>query len=275
VVDRAGQGRAGRNAPGGGEPGHRNFHAPPPWPSPGEEIALSAGESRHAHRAARVAVGESIRLVDGEGREAGAQVVRAIRGRLVVRLAAIREIERSVDRPWELALPRLRAPARTDWAVEKATELGCRAFHVYAAGRSLKGAGAPREARAERWRSLALAAMKQSGRTWWPPVSAHASLAALCAAWAARAQPGGARGAGERRGRVLHGDERGAAIGALAPFAPGERLLLVVGPEGGFTDEEQAELARRGSEAVRLGPHRLRSESAAVALAVLVAAGRD
>ena len=246
----------------GEEAGHRNFFAPPPWPPAGGEVALSAEESRHAHRAARVPAGVVIRLVDGEGREASAQVVRAGRAALVARLLEVREVEREDARAWTLALPRLRAPARMDWVIEKATELGCRAVLAYAAGRSLKGGRATREGRTERWRALALAAMKQSGRAWCPRIDEHASLAAALDAWAA----------GARRGRLLFGDERGLAFDAVPAFERGRALLIAVGPEGGFTPEERAELARRGGEGVLLAPYRLRSESAAVCLAALVAA---
>jgi len=238
---------------------HGEFHSPGPWPVVGAELTLAAGESRHACRALRVRSGDRIRLVDGEGRAGAALVVRADARGVRVRLLEIREVEREDPWPWELALPRLRARGRMDWAIEKATELGCRRFHLFEAARSVRAGRGSREARAERWRALALAAMKQSGRAWCPPIVHHDSLVRLLAQEAGRA-------------RVLYGDPGGLRVDALAAFRRGETLLLVVGPEGGLTAEESTALAAARGEPVRLGPHRLRSEGAAIALAAVVAA---
>ncbi|MBP7669063.1 MAG: 16S rRNA (uracil(1498)-N(3))-methyltransferase [Candidatus Eisenbacteria bacterium] len=256
------RGDEGRGAEGhdteGGAP-HAIFFAPPPWPSRGGEIALDESESQHASRAIRVRPGDRVRVVDGEGRAGSGEVTSIARRGVRVRLLEARDEETEEACAWELALPWLRSPARIDWAIEKATELGCRALHIYSAERCVTAGALPSETRLERWRAVARAAMKQSGRSYCPRVAHRGSLTALLSGW-------------DERPRLLIGDARGGDFARLDPFRADERLLLLVGPEGGWTSEERATLARAGVERVRLGAFRLRSESAAIALAALVAA---
>ncbi len=122
----------------------------------------------------------------------------------------------------------------------------------------------PRGAKAlGRWRSTVREAAKQARRPWVPPVEEPVSTAGL----AARIR--GCAGA-----LVLH---EGASDGLASARLPAAGdLVLVVGPEGGITDAEIAELTAAGARSVRLGPEVLRaSTAAAVALGALsVTTGR-
>jgi 16S rRNA (uracil1498-N3)-methyltransferase len=236
--------------------GHADFHVPPPWPAPGGELDLPPEEAAHATRVLRLGPGAALRLVDGAGVQA--ELVRVARRRVTARLVSVRRCPREIEVVLELGLPRIRARARMDWAVEKAVELGAHAIHVFEPERGVKGAAGSAEARVSRWRELARAAMKQSGRARWPEVATHASLTALLAT----AGPGTILWVADAGGRGAIGCD------ARREFA---RLLLLVGPEGGLTERECAALEARGARRVALGPHRLRSETAAAALCALAA----
>jgi len=196
--------------------------------------------------------GDRVRLVDGAGSEGEAEVTRLGRGLLAVRLHAVRPGPAELPGSVRLALPRLRALARVDWAVEKAVELGVGGIEVFRADRTLKAAAAGDESRCRRWREIARAAMKQSGRAIWPAIALHASLDGLLASTPAST----AVWVADRAGRP--------ATGCDTPrrFAS---LLLLVGPEGGLSEREEALLEARGVERIALAPHRLRTETAAVA----------
>jgi 16S rRNA (uracil1498-N3)-methyltransferase len=234
--------------------GHACFYAPPPWPGPGGLLTLPAEEARHATRSRRLGAGARITLVDGEGRR-GRAVLEPTGGRaLGARLEHCAADPLEGAPGWVMLLPWLRSAARLDWAIEKGTELGCRAFCVFAAGHSMKAGPRRIEARVTRWRAVARSAMKQAGRSWWPPVEVAADLAAALARL-----PGGP---------LLLGEVGGAAV----PLAAGEGAVgLVVGPEGGWAAEERELLVQREARPVGLGAFRLRSETAAVALAAWVA----
>jgi 16S rRNA (uracil1498-N3)-methyltransferase len=232
---------------------HRTFYAPPPWPAPGEELHLPPTEVTHAARVHRLHCGDRLRLIDGRGLEADAEVTCVEPRRLRARLRAVRSCPGELPRAVRLALPRIRSIARLDWVIEKAVELGVGAIDIFAAERSVKGRAAADESRGRRWRELTRAAMKQSGRAIWPAVTMHATLDALLAT----ADAGAAIWVADRAGRVPSGCDMPERFASL---------LLLVGPEGGLSPREEARLDALCAHRIALGPHRLRTETAAVAL---------
>jgi 16S rRNA (uracil1498-N3)-methyltransferase len=144
-----------------------------------------------------------------------------------------------------LALPLIR-PGRFDWALEKAVELGARELWPFTPARGR--AKGPGEAKPARWLRLAEEARKQCARA--DPMAVGPVLA-----W-----PGLLARAGEFAGPRLLMDPQG---GKWPPLS-GEPLILV-GPEGGFSDPEKAGLSELGFLPVALGPLALRTETAALA----------
>ncbi len=150
---------------------------------------------------------------------------------------------------------------RGELAVEMATEAGVDAVLPWRAARCVaRWEDGPRGAKAlARWRSTAREAAKQARRPWVPVVEEPVTTTALARRVAAAAGT-----------LVLHesATERFAELAGTLPAAGA--LLLVVGPEGGITDAELAELAAAGARPVRLGAEVLRaSTAAAVALGAL------
>ena len=223
----------------------------------GERVVLRGAEGRHAARVRRLDVGEAVQLVDGRGTRVTGAVVELGRDTLTVDVR-----ERAFE---PVAVPRLvlvQALAKGDrgeLAVELATEVGVDEVVPWAASRCVVRWEGERGAKARsRWQSAAREAAKQSRRSWVPEVTDPVSTAGLVA----RLHAGG--------GVVLH---QGAAARLTSlPLPVTAELLLVVGPEGGISDEELALLTGAGAAAVRLGASVLRTSTAgAVAAAVLSA----
>jgi 16S rRNA (uracil1498-N3)-methyltransferase len=234
--------------------GHRVFFVPPPWPDAGATLALPESESHHAGRVFRLRAGDEVRLIDGAGRLGRARITLARGRRVEVQIEDARRVEPPPGPELQLALPALRSGARLDWAIEKATELGVGGLHIYAAVRGLKKDAARPEVRERRWRELVRSACKQSGRLYCPRLATHTSLRSLLGATAAGTA-------------ILVADAAGdAAARDAGAWGDASSLLLVVGPEGGLTDDEDAALRERAAHRVSLGPHRLRTETAAIAL---------
>src|SRR5262245_15836710 len=212
----------------------------------------------------RIRVGERVLLTDGSGAGAECEVVAADKAALqcAVRL-------RRQEHPPELHLTVAQAIPKgehADRAVDLLTEVGVHRIVPWAAGRNVvQWRGEDKATRgAARWRTVAAAAAKQSRRLRFPDVTDICSTEQL----AALAEE-------VRVSYVLH---ESAAV-SLAPLADGlvlaERpapleVLLVVGPEGGVTDEELGRLTTVGAQAVRLGPTVLRSSSAGVVAASIL-----
>lgn len=243
-------------------------------PGPGDEVVLEPDETHHLTRVLRASPGAPVLLADGQGRFLDGELIGVRTGRAVVVVRAVR------DDPWERDGPRLvlacglvKGP-RFTWALEKAVELGAHAIRPLRTGRAIVDPG---EGRQGRWEAVVRAAAKQAGRSLVPTVHAAEPLAACLAAL-----PGARLFYGEEEARReatagASADRPTLDAAALLRGGAGARddLVWVVGPEGGWTDAERRLLADAGATAVRLGPHRLRTETAAAAGLVLLQAVRE
>ena len=220
-------------------------------------LVLDGPEGRHAATVRRLRVGEPVLVADGRGGLGRAEVVAV--GRDVVELAVA---SRTVVDPPALRVTLAQALVKGDrgeLAVELATEAGVDAIVPWRAARCVaRWEAGPRGDKAlARWRATVREAAKQARRPWTPPVAEPATTAALAE-----------RVAAADAALVLH--ESAAAGLASIELPPAGELVLVVGPEGGVTDAELAELTAVGARVVRLGPEVLRaSTAAAVALGAL------
>lgn len=232
---------------------------------PGALLTVTGPEARHAVTVRRLRPGEPLELVDGAGTRATGELLSGEKDRMQLRVGAVRT--EPARRP-RLVLAQALAKADRDLlAVETATELGVDAVVPWQAERCVVRWRAERAARShEKWASAVAAAAKQSRRAAWPevaPLAGTADLAGLLR------EPG-------TLGLVLH-ETADAFLAGLpersgAPWARAERIVLVVGPEGGIAPGELEVLTGAGAQAVRLGPEVLRSSTAGpAALAVLSA----
>jgi 16S rRNA (uracil1498-N3)-methyltransferase len=205
------------------------------------------------------------RLVGLDGRGGSWPLAVASVGRRELKLAAAGEArhdprpgEKGAALPWiEVCVPWPKG-GRVEEMLDRLTQLGAAAIAPLACARAGPHSGVLPAGRRERLERVLREACKQSGRTWLPVL---------------RDEDPTRKTTGKIDGVLLDpaGDRtlpewiRGRAVD--------RPLLVLVGPEGGFTAEERADFLRRGAEAVRLGPHVLRVETAAeAAMAVLGAA---
>jgi 16S rRNA (uracil1498-N3)-methyltransferase len=215
-------------------------------------------------------VGERLLLGDGRGGLAEAEVRAVRKEALELRVLASRRVP--APRPTVTLAQALVKGERGELAVELATEAGVDRVLPWRAARCIaRWDEGPRGEKAlARWRSTALAATKQSRRAWLPEVATPVDTPVLAGYCRAAAHSGAARATlvlHEAADIPLADAVRGLAAAGRA--SPGE-LVLVVGPEGGITDEELERLASAGAIPVRLGPQVLRASTAgAVALGAL------
>jgi 16S rRNA (uracil1498-N3)-methyltransferase len=218
----------------------------------GERVVVEGEPYRHLFRARRLATDARLRLVDGEGRARWAEVAAIDRRHAELRLlgpAPAHDPARRVE--LFVAAPR---PERAAWLVEKATELGVAAVRFVASERAVRGVD---EKSLARLRRIAGAALEQCGGARLPALSGPHDLGELP--------------------RLLSIGVAAYLLdpGATAPLPAGgsEATAVLVGPEGGWSDDEAVALAAAGALRVRLGERVLRVETAAIAAAALLLAG--
>ena len=220
-------------------------------------ILLSGAEGRHAAAVRRLRPGERADVGDGAGLVAECVVTAHSSRELELAVRARREVP--CPDPLLTVVQAIPKGDRGELAVEEMTEVGVDRIMPWAAARCVPVWRAERGARSlARWRATAREAAKQSRRAWIPEVTEPVRTADLAqvitkAACAIVLEPGAAQ-----------------SLGGLRPPESGDRVVIV-GPEGGITDEENAAFRTAGATPRSLGPTVLRTSTAgAVASAVLL-----
>ncbi|MEO6081874.1 MAG: 16S rRNA (uracil(1498)-N(3))-methyltransferase [Umezawaea sp.] len=224
----------------------------------GGSAVLDGPEGRHAATVRRLHAGEELVLSDGSGDQVRC-VVDEVLDKDALRLTVVERWTVPDPTPRVVLAQALVKGDRGELAVELATEAGVDGVVPWRAARCVtKWEEGPRGAKAlARWRSTAREAAKQARRAKVPSVDEPVSTSGLARLVSSSALT-----------LVLHESAK-TALNTVSLPADGD-VLLVVGPEGGITDQELVTLTDAGAHVVRLGPTVLRaSTAAAVALGAL------
>ncbi|MEY9213327.1 16S rRNA (uracil(1498)-N(3))-methyltransferase [Thermobifida halotolerans] len=226
-----------------------------------DSVLVAGAEGRHAATVRRITAGETVDLVDGVGTRARC-VVTAV-GKDTVTCAVRERVREAEPVPRITVVQALPKGDRGELAVEVMTEAGVDTVVPWQAERCVTRWRGDRVARSlAKWRAAARAAAKQARRSRVPEIAEPVREAGVAELLASASL-----------GIVLH-EEGAVRLSALglpeAVSAPGGHVVLVVGPEGGFTDAELVAFEAAGAVRALLGPTVLRTSTAGVAaLAVL------
>ncbi len=216
---------------------------------PGAVVVLDGEEGRHAATVKRIRVGEQVCLTDGAGVRAVGSVTEAGKATLTLTLDEVEQVPRAT--PSVTVVQAIPKGDRGELAVEMLTEIDVDRIVPWAASRSVavwKGERATRSL--TKWRSAARTAAKQARRAWLPEVTELATTAQVVELIAAA-----------DLAVVLH--EAADLPFADLPLAGAGTIVVVVGPEGGISEEELALFG--AGHVVRLGSSVLRTSTAGVA----------
>ncbi len=239
-------------------------------PAVGELAIVDGDEGFHAANVRRTRSGEHLDLGDGAGTLAHCIVEDVAKGRLSARVQSLHLVQRRT--PTVTIVQALPKSERSELAIELATEVGADRFLAWQASRCVaRWDGSQKVDKGlRRWAAVARSAARQSRRPYIPAVDGVVATAELVDRVRA-APPSTVLVLHESATRPLASATRPLASATAADLEmPADALTLVIGPEGGITDEELAALTDAGAVAVRLGPTVLRtSTAAAVALGAL------
>lgn len=223
----------------------------------GETVALTGEEAHHAARVARLRVGERVDVGDGRGSIAHAEAVDVAKDSVSLVIREVRVHPRLTPQLW--LVQSLAKSGRDEQAIEMATEVGVSGVIPLQAARSVvRWEGHKHDTGHERWQKIVKEASKQALQPEIPLVQPVAGLEDVLAR--------------EALGQLLLLDHRGTPLADhdVTEWGKHEAITVLVGPEGGFTEDEREACLRAGATMVRLGPGVLRTSSAGpVALALL------
>lgn len=229
------------------------------------EVVLAGADAHHIHRVLRLRPGDEIEA-SWQGRTYVVRLTQttpsAVQGRVIGEVEERREPQVRVV----LAQALLKGE-KLDWVIQKGAELGVEGVVILEAERAVVHLSPEKAAqRRERWQRIAREAAQQCGRPVAPFVTGPLPLLQVVAS---------PDYASHLKLLAWEGENDFLLRRALVEGEPKAGVLILIGPEGGFTAEEVAAACRTGTQPVSLGPRILRAETAALAVvaAVLYACG--
>lgn len=225
------------------------------FPFSGENFFLDGAEFHHWIRVNRARIGDEIEVVHAEtGRIVCARLMEIEESR--GRMSIVREIEETDEKPIRITLAfGLLKSDKNDWVIQKAVELGADAIWPLSMDNSIVKLDEKKAAdRQKRWQKIALEASQQCGSSKVPAVELPKSLSHGVESFAERGQIW-----------VPHENaDRETLKTALKKGFEKNEHLLVIGPEGGFSEKETLFLQTSAAKMVSLGERILRAETAAI-----------
>lgn len=218
------------------------------------ELDLDSSQANYLGNVLRLGAGAELLVFDGETGEWLARICETGKKRMKLAVEAKTREPEIIPDVWLAFAPVKRA--RTDWLVEKATELGAARLMPVMTQRTVA-----ERVRLDRLESIAIEAAEQCGRTRVPQIVDPVPLRRFVEEL-------------DPSRHFYFADEAGGE-----PLAAGLKegpAVMLIGPEGGFTDDERALVRGSGASPVSLGPRILRAETAALAaLAAFMAIAGD
>ena len=220
--------------------------------SSGANLALTGSAARHLSSALRMSVGQEITLFNGLGGEFSATLTATAKSQVDVSLGDCREIDRESPLKLHLAIAVSRGE-RMDWIVQKATELGVTEITpLFSERTEVKLNGERLEKKLRHWQQVSISACEQCQRNRVPIINNALTLDQ----WLSHS-----REDSEQLKLVLHHR----SDTTLAQHQPPESACLLVGPEGGLSDNEISRAMDKGFAPLTLGPRVMRTETAPLA----------
>jgi 16S rRNA (uracil1498-N3)-methyltransferase len=225
----------------------------PPDRIGGEAISLQSREARYILTVLRLGPGDEVTVFDGEGREYQTVLTEDYEGG--VYLSIQEELSTERESPLRITLGQgLLKGEKMKFVIQKATELGVDRIIPLVSSRSIPLVEGERESlRIERWRRIAQEAAKQCGRTVVPEITPMQEL-------------GDFLSQGEDTRMVLWEEEPTPLREVIERINPKKGITLLIGPEGGFSEEEVSTAQASGFLVAGLGQRILRAETASLSV---------
>lgn len=222
------------------------------------ELTLDEDSSRHIVQVLRMRPGEDLQLTDGKGVLLTATILDDHKKKCRVRVGSART-QPPRERTVTVAISPLKNASRFEWFLEKATEIGVGAIIPLLCDHTER-----QHTRADRWQNILVSAMLQSQQGWLPTLSAPMPFSQLIPS---------ATADNRLIAHCLEAPRPTVSLATLIQGQPSQTSLILVGPEGDFSQKEVESALAEGFIPVTLGRNRLRTETAGVVAATLLCIG--
>lgn len=212
-----------------------------------ETIDLPAEEARHAVQVLRKRVGDALDIVDGKGGWYRGLITDVSKRSCTVELTQTRQENQRAAYHLTMAVSPTKSNDRFEWFLEKATEIGVDAIIPLQCSRTERP-----KIRNDRYEKVLVSAMKQSLQAWLPELEELTPFAEVVQNFR------------EDQARFMGWCNEEVKSPLVDNYQAPANVLILIGPEGDFTDEEVQMARAKGCQPITLGPTRLRTETAAL-----------
>lgn len=211
-----------------------------------DTVELPAEEAHHATHVLRLRTGDRIGLLDGRGTRALAELAEMSKRTVQARILQREQVPPERAARIHLAVASTKQQDRIEWLVEKAVEVGVDRITPLITQRTERS-----HLRTDRLLRVAIAAMKQSRRSWLPQLDEATTIPEFLKQ--------------ELPAQRYFGWCEGKHASLMQVYSPDSDVVVSIGPEGDFSPPEAEHLRTEGFKAVSIGNARLRTETAALA----------
>ena len=217
----------------------------------GENIELPKDAARHI-MVLRLSAGDPLTLFNGLGGEYQARITRIDRQRVTTEIVS--HSSREAELPYRITLAQgIPEATKMDWIIEKSVELGVSDIIPLAAQRSVVRLNNDRaEKRLSRWQAIAISAAQQCGRNRLPHIASPVGTGE----YLRQTTPSP---------RILFSPRATETLSEWARHQKPQDITLLIGPEGGFSPEEENMAEQEGVTFLSMGSRILRTETAGLA----------
>ena len=223
----------------------------------GQLIELSVENKHHAARVLRLKEGDAITLFNGHGCEFSAHIEKISKSSTTVLIDAYHDMD--CESPLNITLAQaICVNEKMDWIIQKAVELGVTCIQPVSTVRSIVHLSDERSSkRLQHWQKIIISACEQCGRNHLPQILPLISLPE----WLSQKKTTQS----SHDLNLMLSTTAAESLRNIPQPPVSAHLTLVIGPEGGFTQDEEVAILHTGFIPVRLGKRILRTESAALA----------
>lgn len=217
-------------------------------------VCFDRPDAHHLCQVLRMRAGDTVWALAGDGCEHEAVLLEVAKSRVLARIKAKRALATEPPARVTVAQALPKTLDKLEWVIEHGTEAGAGDFLVFESARSRAQANRF-TAKVARWQEIARSAAEQSHRALLPTVEGVLSFHEVLA-----------RAKNFDLALLAYEAERRTHLRDVLPKAGNRRILVLIGPEGGFTEDEVRAACDAGALPITLGPRILRTETAALVM---------
>lgn len=222
------------------------------------KVTIQGQDARHIRKVLRLNPDDLIHITDGRGKDYNAQIISISKDSVLINV--ISKIESAVESPLEITLcSGILKDKKMDFIIKHVTQLGIHRWIPFFCEHAVPIPDAKKmKTRVQRWETIAKESLKQCRRSLLPEIMEPMSFENLLEL------------SDTCELKIIFSEKSAQKLETLKTFSPVKNIIVLIGPEGGFSQNEIQSAQAKGFTSYLMGPRIMRAETAAICATTLV-----